>query len=336
MSGRNRHAGDDELLRAAARRIAWQIAVSCAIALALVGGVALFAARFLHHPHDGRPDGPHDLDDTLRTVAIIGGVLGIVVAGTIGFIIARRAVAPLGEALARQRRFVADAGHELRTPLTVLHTRAQLIARRMRPDDPARSAVEQLLEDSRALSDIVDDLLTSAQLGATTAHTDEFDLAEVARSIVDELGILADRAGVALTAVGAQNCPVRGSRTALRRAVAALVDNALAHTARGGNVSITVTVGGATAVVDVSDNGEGLPDDPGRLLERFAQADRTNTTVTGTRRYGLGLSLVNEIATSHQGQLDLLPNPGGGTVARITLPFTGEIGADGDGDRGAD
>jgi signal transduction histidine kinase len=336
MNGRRGHAGDNELLRAAARRIAWQIALACAAALIVVGGVALFAARWMHHPHDGRPDGPHDLDDTLRTVAIVGGVLGIVVAGVIGFIIARRAVAPLGDALARQRRFVADAGHELRTPLTVLHTRAQLIARRMRPDDPARSAVDQLLDDSRALSDIVDDLLTSAQLGTATAHHEEFDLVEIARSIVNELGILADRAGITLTASGPEACPVRGSRTALRRAVAALVDNALAHTPEGGEVRITVTAPGPNAVIEVSDNGEGLPDDPDRLLERFAQADRTNTTVSGTRRYGLGLALVSEIATSHQGRLDLLPNPNGGTTARITVPYGGEVGPEPDDPDGED
>lgn len=320
MTGRDGRSGDEEMLRAAARRIGWQIAVACAVALAIVGAVALISARALHHPHAGRPDGPHDLDDTLWTIAVIGGIVGIAVAGAIGFFIARRAVTPLGQALALQRRFVADAGHELRTPLTVLHTRAQLIARRMAPDDPSRAAVDQLLEDSRTLSDIVDDLLASAQLGASARQTEEFDLAEVARSVVNELGVLADQGGITLAADGQAPLPVRGSRTAIRRAVFALTDNALAHCHPGGTVTIRTSAPESAAIAEVIDDGEGLADDPERLLERFAQAGRRATTVTGSRRYGIGLALVQEIAVGHGGQLRLERNPCGGTTARLSLP----------------
>ena len=61
--------------------------------------------------------------------------IGILVAGLVGFLAARPAVAPLEKALALRTRFVADAGHELRAPLAVLHTRAQLLARRLPPAD---------------------------------------------------------------------------------------------------------------------------------------------------------------------------------------------------------
>jgi signal transduction histidine kinase len=314
---------DEELVRAAARRVGWQIAVASAIALAVTGGIALIVTRLLQRPRTPGTEGPHDFDDALRTVALIGGVVGIAAAGAIGFLIARRAVAPLGQALALQHRFVADAGHELRTPLTVLHTRAQMIARRMRADDPARPAVQQLLDDSRVLSDIVDDLLTSAQLRSPAAHTEEFDLVEVARSVADELRILADGAGIELTVEVPDGCPIRGSRTAIRRAVTALVDNALAHTPPGGTVTIQLGRDGAAAVLRVVDSGEGLAGDGARLLERFAQADPGRGTVTGSPRYGLGLSLVREIAIGHHGSFDLRENPRGGTIASITVPGAG-------------
>ena len=95
---------------------------------------------------------------------------GLVAALLVGQLLARRAIAPLGEALARQRRFVADASHELRTPLTQLHTRAQLLERRLRPDaDPSALATEmrRMVTGTRQLGEVIDDLLLSAQLRQT-------------------------------------------------------------------------------------------------------------------------------------------------------------------------
>lgn len=87
----------------------------------------------------------------------------------------RRAVRPLGRALALQRRFVADVSHELRTPLAILSTRAQLIQGRFgRVDGPDRRLhehVDQLVADTRALGDVVDDLLRSAELRHRPSRT---------------------------------------------------------------------------------------------------------------------------------------------------------------------
>src|SRR6185312_7428485 len=97
------------------------------------------------------------------------GLVGIVAAAVAGAFLGRRAVRPLARALSLQRRFVADASHELRTPLAVLHTRAELIRRRLdraspARDDRLRADVVQLAADTRALGEVVEDLLLSAEL----------------------------------------------------------------------------------------------------------------------------------------------------------------------------
>ena len=315
---------DAALLRSAARKIAWQISAACALVVIVV---AVLAFSITEVRHGRPPPGPppevreNDLDDILRETLVIAGLIGIAIAGLVGFLVARRAVAPLGEALALQRRFVADAGHELRTPLTVLHTRAQLVARRMPRDDPARPAVDQLLRDSRVLGEIIDEMLESAALGSDPRSGEPMDIAEVAADVVASMQVLAAGAGVRLTyaSVGARQ--VRGSSTALRRAVTALVDNALSHTPSGGQVVVAAEAVGARVLLSVTDTGTGLGgDDASRLTERFARGQAAPSGVGGGRRFGLGLSLVNEVAAAHGGTLSIADHPGGGVRAVIDLP----------------
>ena len=101
----------------------------------------------------------------LLLALVVAEVAGV--AGAAAVVLSRRSIRPLGRALALQRRFVADASHELRAPLTVLHTRAQLLARRAESHDVDPGLREQLnglVTDTRALGDVVEDLLLSASL----------------------------------------------------------------------------------------------------------------------------------------------------------------------------
>lgn len=315
---------DAALLRSAVRRVAWQISAACAVVVIVV---ALLALSITQVRHGGRPTGPRpetgddDIDSLLRETLLIAGVVGIAIAGLVGFLVARRAVAPLGEALALQRRFVADAGHELRTPLTVLHTRAQLVARKMAPDDPSRPAVDQLLSDSRALGEIVDEMLESAALAADPRRGEPLDVAEVAGEVVASMQVLAAGAGVSLVLTSSGDRQIRGSRTALRRAITALVDNALSHTPDGGQVAVVAEASGERVLMAVADTGGGLGgDDATRLTERFARGQAAPSGVGGGRRFGLGLSLVREVAAAHGGTFTLVEAPTGGVRAVIELP----------------
>jgi two-component system OmpR family sensor kinase len=319
---------DSDLVRDAARRVGWQISIACALVVVVVAVLAFVLGPLLHPSRPPHLDGyggvdavDGDNDALIRDALLIAGIVGIVIAGLVGFFSARRAVAPLGEALALQRRFVADAGHELRTPLTVLYTRAQLLARRMGPDDPARATVEQLLADSRVLGEIVDEMLESAALAADASRGEPLDPAALSAEVVASMGVLATAAGVTLTGESVGTAQVRGSRSALRRALTALADNALAHTPAGGHVVIETVARGHRVLISVTDDGEGLAgDDADRLTERFARGLGSGGGVGGARRFGLGLSLVREVATAHGGTLTLAGAPGAGVRATIDLP----------------
>ena len=265
----------------------------------------------------------HDSEESrLFTSMGAAGILGVLLAAATGLIAGRRAVRPLAQALDLQRQFVADASHELRTPLSVISIRAQMLRRHLKPDDEVtRAQVDQLVADTKVMGDVVSDLLLSAQLEQSGAATDAVDLVAVAEGVARSLEPYAAEAGVALTwPVSAERAPVvvDGVGTSLRRAVLALVDNAISHSPRGGAVEVTVSQDGEWAYARVADHGTGVdPDDITRLTQRFAR-DRPGD---GTRRVGLGLALVTQIVRSHGGRLDVSQTPGGGATFSLVLPL---------------
>jgi signal transduction histidine kinase len=269
----------------------------------------------------------HVAEEHRLIVAVtIAGLLGIFLAALIGWVVARRAARPLGAALALQRRFVADASHELRTPLAVVHTRAQLLRMQTPPDHPSRPELDQLIADTRVLGDVVTDLLTSAQLEHAAPIGEEVDACDLARVVTESMAVLAaDRdVSVLLTIIPtASESPqpglylVLGAPTALRRALSALVDNAVAHSPDGDTVLVTVSRTGDEVVITVLDHGDGLdPRDADRLTRRFARGSEAGAG----RRFGLGLALVDEVVRAHGGRLEITGAIGEGSQFTLVLP----------------
>ena len=175
--------------------------------------------------------------EEIRLVQVIGltGMVGVALAALIGLLAGRRAVRPLGEALRLQDQFVADASHELRTPLAVISTRAQLLSRRLPPDaaPSLRRDAEQLVADTRAMGDVVTELLEAAQLGHLPESAVALDVGRLTAEVVISMSPYAADRGVTLVDVPGIGATVQAAPSGLRRAVLALIDNAIAHSPRG-------------------------------------------------------------------------------------------------------
>lgn len=285
--------------------------------------------------------------DVLVGIVVLG-LLGVVLAGLVTVVIARRAVRPLGEALRRQRQFVADASHELRTPLAVLDARLQALERRIRSgsvhvDDAAAVEIARLRADSGVLVDVVGDLLLAAGSSGGSADSADRPTAVPVADVVDEvlasMRVLAERSEVALRsesrATGADAvASVSVPYTSLRRAVLALVDNAVVHSPAGGAVTVRVRVAPSRprdlVLVSVTDEGRGMSDiDPARVFDRFAHADavpRADGTSTDDGRddrprFGIGLALVRDIVDRHGGSVRVAATSADGTTMEIALPL---------------
>jgi two-component system, OmpR family, sensor kinase len=266
----------------------------------------------------------HELDEgrsrTLSALLVAGGV-GVVLSGLVATFLARRAMRPLTESLAMQRRFVADASHELRTPLTLLSTRVQLVARRARasgrPVGP--QDLDGVLADTGRLTGVLDDLLVAAD-SRGAAHG-RVDLVDLVRSSVESAAGLADERGLAVDLDVAAPAYVDGVEVALHRAVTALLDNALDHAAS--RVRVRVVVERRRVAVLVVDDGPGIPDtvDARRLFDRFTSV-REDGPPGGRRHYGIGLALVADVAAAHGGSVTAAERDDGatGAVFALSLP----------------
>ncbi|WP_306216203.1 sensor histidine kinase [Actinoplanes sp. RD1] len=257
----------------------------------------------------------------LLAAFLLAALAGFLAAVLTGILVGRRAVAPLAEALGRQRRFVADASHELRTPIAQVHTRAQILARRAR-NEADRRDYDRLIATTRRLGEIVDELLLSARLAATPRDTHPTEPVDLARLTAEAVAGETDRAAekgvdVHLTAPGAPVL-VPGIASALRRVVSELLANALTHTPAGGRIDVTLHPSRRGADLMVTDTGAGFdPADAERLFDRFHRG-----AGAGDRRFGLGLALLREVVTSHGGTIAAECRPGAGATFTVRLPTT--------------
>lgn len=260
----------------------------------------------------------------LLTALLVGGAVAVVLAFIGSYLMAQRAIRPLADALALQRRFVADASHELRTPLTLLSTRAQLLKRRGAaglPDDVSTS-IDEIIIDTRALTEILDDLLIAADPRSTVEPT-PVDLTAIADEVVALLRDEATGRRISLARTGDTGpVTVIGSRAALVRLVVALATNALDH-ARN-SVTISVAATGGSAVVRVVDDGPGFaPDIAKTAFDRFAssRSPAAPDDAGGARHYGLGLAIVAEITARHHGTVTIDTAYRSGAAVVCTLPL---------------
>ncbi|QDG89435.1 HAMP domain-containing sensor histidine kinase [Pseudarthrobacter sp. NIBRBAC000502770] len=314
---------DRETLRRASLKVALRISAGVAVlVLVLLAAATVFLMNKLAHP--SVPSSPAytylDSRDLIEGM-ILAGLAGIVLAGVVGWVSARSAIRPLGEALARQRRFVQDASHELRTPLAILDTRIQLAQRKAEPGSESAQALARIREDTATLTGIVNELLLAATASAPSAGAEPADAASVARSVSESLQDLARQQGVSVEFSSGGQALVRVDPGSLRRAVLALADNALAHTPSRGRVAISCSVEGSRAVILVADTGSGITGvDPGRIFDRFVRAPGLDGD-GGRRSFGIGLALVRDIATAAGGTVEVARTGPGGTTMRLALPL---------------
>lgn len=340
---------DARLINATARRVALWIMLA-ATALALIAALGALWIVFSHIP----PGELVQSGDRERTLSISGldilenglviAIGAVILAGIVALLITRRAVAPLVDALARQRRFVADASHELRTPLTILDTRIQLLQRSLGPEAEQAETVAKLRSDSRTLITIVNDLLESLEV-TPTAEAAPTSVLEAIRSTAATMRLPAENRQVCLdlgdssrangpdaSDTGAADAADTGDdllvampEASLNRCLLSLIDNALKHSPEHSRVRIRTAADHRQVSISVTDEGPGISGiSPDRVFDRFARSsDARNGGGTSRTGFGIGLSLVHESVSRWGGTVEVTTTSAMGTTMTLRLPRAG-------------
>ncbi len=223
---------------------------------------------------------------------------------------------------AMRRDFVADASHELKTPIAAIRAGAETIVRAIDADPAAaRTFAEQVNANAIRLGRIVVDLLDLSRLETEDLVFDVVRLDEILTDEVERLDDAVDdvRAEFSLDVVPVT---VSGSGPDLRLAIRNLLDNARRYAA-GGRVVVGVRPFEGEAVLEVADDGVGIPSrDLPRLFERFYRLDVARSRHTGGT--GLGLAIVKHVAERHGGRVEVESELGAGSTFRLVVPLAAQ------------
>jgi signal transduction histidine kinase len=224
-----------------------------------------------------------------------------------------------------QREFVADASHELRTPLTSVLANLELLQERLGRKGAGtdeNEMVDSALRSSKRMSRLVSDLLLLARADAgRESARGEVDLGEIATAAVAEVEPVAD--GHRLTIREAEPIAVQANADELHRLALNLLDNGVRHTPEGTEIRVAVERRNGDAVLEVSDDGPGIPAGmEDQIFSRFVRGAGP-ADVAGDSGTGLGLAIVKAVATSHGGDVEAGTSPAGGARFTVRLPATG-------------
>jgi signal transduction histidine kinase len=232
-------------------------------------------------------------------------------------------VARLRAARQMQVDFVADVSHELRTPLTAVKGTVETL-RDGAVDDPAvrDRFLETVESETDRLIRLVNDLLLLSRVDseALNLRRESSNLAELAQATAERLASQAQARGLVLKVEASPDTPpawVDPDR--IEQVLVNLLDNALKYSRPGGTVTLGVSVAHDALLVQVRDEGIGIPaGDLPRVGQRFYRADRARSRAEGGS--GLGLAIAQALVRAHGGQLWLQSQEGQGTVVSFTLP----------------
>ena len=224
-------------------------------------------------------------------------------------------------------QFFANVSHELRTPLTLVM--APLERRLARADfqGEARREDELMLRNARLLYRHVSDLLDAAKLEAGGMQADyaRVEFAELARALASHFDSVARERGIAYRVAAPPALAIEADGEKVQRILLNLLSNAFKFTPDGGAIELRLAAEGDTALLEVQDNGPGVPAAMREaVFERFRQVEGGVSRRHGGT--GLGLAIVREFAALHGGTASVTEARGGGALFVVRLPLKAPAG----------
>lgn len=229
----------------------------------------------------------------------------------------------LKEADSHRKDFIAYVSHELKTPLSTI----KLLSETMVHDenmniDIYKEFMKDISSESDRLTNIVNDLLTLMELEITEMKID-FEMANlkaIAEKVHSNMTHLAADKDIDFKLSVAEELEFKFDPDRIKQTLINIISNAIKYTDRGGVVELKLYSEYDSVVIEISDNGIGIPEESlPHIFDRFYRVDKARARATGGS--GLGLSIANQIVSLHGGKIEVESKLGEGTTIKIRLPY---------------
>ncbi len=222
-----------------------------------------------------------------------------------------------------RRDLIANVSHDLRTPITTLqgYLETLLLKDKSLSDTEKEKYLEISINHSKDLSQLVSELFELAKLDSCESiiYAEPFSLAELIQDVIQKFTLAAEEKGISLK-YHYKNRPglVYGDIGMMQRALENLIQNALRHTERGGTIMIMVKTTNEKVIVNVSDNGCGIPKaELSQIFNRFYRVDKSRTHANSS---GLGLAITKRILELHGSDINVSSEVNRGTTFSFQIP----------------
>lgn len=266
---------------------------------------------------DGETAAKNELNTALVVCVLFLLVMGIIP----GYLITRKAIAPIQEFVSKQIAFVSDASHELRTPLAIVQSKLENIL--TNPNQKVYEVSEDLavsLKELSRLNKLTTDLLALARSdqNRSTYHLTKENLNILLSEIIEPFIEIAGFENRELVYEG-EDVDAVVDKDKIRELMIILLDNGLKYTNENDTIKVTLRNGLFDAVIEVADTGIGITEETKeKIFERFYREDKARSRSTGGN--GLGLSIAKTIVTDLKGKITVDHNEPKGTKFTITIP----------------
>ncbi len=238
---------------------------------------------------------------TLFRYTLIFGCVAMVLFFFLSVFLARKIVHPLEESYQKQKQFISDAGHELKTPVSVVSANAELLSRELGDNQ----WLQNIQYENERMGILVGQLLELARTEKLTPQTEHIDFSRLVAGETLPFESVAFEKGMVLNSDITKGIAVEGNSTQLKQIVAILLDNAIRHSKKPGEVYLSLTRESNLAKLSVINNGDEISTEQReRIFERFYRLDTARSEED--KHYGLGLAIAKAIVASHKGRIEVL------------------------------
>ena len=256
-----------------------------------------------------------------KTLIFIG-FISLIALLFISIYLTNKSIIPIKETFEKQKQFIADASHELKTPLAIIKTNTSLIL--SHPDDTIRNQskwINYINSQTDRMSELISEMLSLAKMDTAENQLplSPINVSKVIESMVLMFDAVIYESNIKLKTNISKNLFINGDKESLKKLFSIIMDNAIKHTDKNGNITVSLFSDKNKVKMIIRNTGEGIsPEHLERVFERFYRVDSSRDRETGG--YGLGLSIASSIVKQHKGKIYAKSKVGEFTSFIVEIP----------------